>query len=113
MKKITLISTLLLFICTSTSLYAGNNPGSQSKKIFKKISRQIDFPEASAQMGQADFVLVELTIGKGGELIVNETCGNPDLQAYVANQIEQIRVKPTDDIIGSTFCYKILFKGQK
>jgi molecular chaperone DnaK (HSP70) len=112
MKTIIKISAivLLIFYANSGIFATSVNDGNQ-KKISNKIGQYLNVPDFLKSEKSQQAILVEVTVNKDGTLKVNEIYGEPSLQEYVTTQIKKIKMKPSAELTGKVFQYKINFKS--
>lgn len=84
--------------------------GDRTKKIKNKISSYFEMPEFAKNKQLKGEVVMDISINEEGKIQVNEIDGHPEFKQYVEEQLKKISFKKTDNIVGQSLLYKVVFK---
>lgn len=92
------------------SSFSNNDMGDRTKKIKNKISSYFEMPEFAKNKQLKGEVVMDISINEEGKIQVNEIDGHPEFKQYVQEQLKKISFKKTENIVGQSLLYKVVFK---
>jgi outer membrane biosynthesis protein TonB len=93
MKGISILRTMVIILIVSLIAagqgFAGNTAKPNEKKVRDVLKESVKYPQHLVKSGATGKVEVIFTISEKGEIVVkNLKSTNPDLEAYVREQLE-------------------------
>ncbi|AEA45450.1 hypothetical protein [Fluviicola taffensis] len=104
------ILVITLFLTTFTSAFAGHGDNSLDRIIHRKIS----YPESLREKGVEASVYVKVRILAENKLeILQIASDSEEMKAIIEKQVQQIKIKVPQSLVGNTFNYTFKFQVQK
>lgn len=106
----TIILFIALFITTGSVALAGNGETLLDRIMHRKIS----YPESLREKGIETTVHVKVRVLAENQLeIVQIDSDSEEMKAAIEKQVQQIKIKVPQNLIGNTFNYTYKFQVQK
>jgi outer membrane biosynthesis protein TonB len=107
----TTILLLTLFLSTSSSfVFAGNGDNILDRIMHRKIA----YPESLREKGIETTVHVKVLVLAENQLEILEiTSDSEEMKAVIEKQVQQIKIKVPQNLVGNTFNYTFKFEVQK
>lgn len=113
-----LIASLLLSIFFSLQIQANANSGKEEKttttkavSLEKQIQKSIAYPNFAKNVMMAEDVFVKFIVTKDSLIQIQETfADNPHLEAFVKDQLNNIKVMVDGSFLNKSFAIKLVFK---
>ncbi len=101
---------IALFVTTGSFVFAGNGENLLDRIMHRKIS----YPESLREKGIETTVKVKVRVLAENQLeIVNITSDSEEMKAAIEKQVQQIKIRVPQNLVGDTFTYTYKFQVQK
>ena len=101
---------IALFLTTASAAFAGNGESLLDRIMHRKIS----YPESLREKGIETTVTVKVRVLAENQLeIVKITSESEEMKAAIEKQVQQMKIRVPQNLIGNTFNYTFKFQVQK
>jgi len=102
---------IALFLTTSTSfVFAGNGENLLDRIMHRKIS----YPESLREKGIETTVKVKVRVLSENQIeLIEITSDSEEMKAAIEKQVQQIKIRVPQNLVGNTFSYTFKFQVQK
>jgi hypothetical protein len=108
--KATILFITLFFATTGSFVFAGNGENLLDRLMHRKIS----YPESLRAKGIETSVHVKVRVLAENKIeIIEITSDSEEMKAAIEKQVQQIKIRVPQNLIGNTFNYTFKFQVQK